>query len=71
MLLKKINERDHHFNKIAVPTSEGFELIEATNVVRCESDDNYTYLYLKNKNKIVACRILKKLRSNYRTLVVL
>ena len=63
MLLKKINERDHHFNKIAVPTSEGFELIPADCVVRCEADDNYTYLYLKNKSKIIACRVLKEVEE--------
>ncbi len=63
MLLKKINGKEHHFNKIAVPTSEGFELIPADSVVRCEADDNYTYLYLKNKNKIVACRTLKEMEE--------
>jgi len=59
MLLKKINGKDD-FNKIAVPTSEGFELVPADNVIRCEAADNYTYIYLKNKNKIVACRTLKE-----------
>src|SRR5215210_490471 len=63
MLLKKINGKEHHFNKIAVPTAEGFELIPADNVIRCEADDNYTYLYLKNKNKIVACRTLKEMEE--------
>lgn len=63
MLLKKINGKEHHFNKIAVPTSEGFELVPAENVIHCEADDNYTYLYLKNKNKIVACRTLKEMEE--------
>ena len=36
MLLKKINEKDHHFNKLALSTSEGFELIPADSVIRCE-----------------------------------
>ncbi|MEJ7683209.1 MAG: LytTR family DNA-binding domain-containing protein [Segetibacter sp.] len=63
MLLKKINGKEHHFNKIAVPTSEGFELVPADNVIHCEADDNYTYLYLKNKNKIVACRTLKEMEE--------
>ena len=31
--------------------------------MRCEADDNYTYLYLKNKNKIVACRTLKEIEE--------
>ncbi len=63
MLLKKIQGKDHHFNKLAVPTSEGFELIPADQLMRCEADDNYTHLYLKNKNKIIACRTLKEVEE--------
>lgn len=54
MLLRKINEKEYQFHKIAIPTIDGFELIPAEQVVRCEAADNYTYLYTKNKNKIVA-----------------
>ena len=39
------------FNKIAVPTTEGFELIPAEQVFNCEANDNYTHLFLKNKTK--------------------
>jgi two-component system LytT family response regulator len=63
MLLKQINEKEHHFNKIAVPTSEGFELIPADQVIKCEADDNYTHLFLKNKTKIIACRTLKEMEE--------
>ena len=63
MLLKKINGINSGFNKIAVPTAEGFELIPATEVVYFEADDNYTHIFLKNKNKIIACRTLKKIEE--------
>jgi two-component system, LytTR family, response regulator len=63
MLLKQIQGKDHHFKKIAVPTAEGFELIPADQVTRCEADDNYTHLFLKNKNKIIACRTLKEMEE--------
>jgi two-component system LytT family response regulator len=63
MLLKQIQNKDHQFNKIAVPTAEGFELIPADQVVRCEADDNYTHLFLKNKTKITACRTLKEVEE--------
>jgi len=63
MLLKQIQNKDHHFNKIAVPTAEGFELIPADQVIRCEADDNYTHLFLKNKAKITACRTLKEVEE--------
>jgi two-component system LytT family response regulator len=63
MLLKKIGGVNSGFNKIAVPTAEGFELIPATEVVYFEADSNYTHIFLKNKNKIIACRTLKKIEE--------
>jgi two-component system LytT family response regulator len=63
MLLKQMNHKGGSFSKIAIPTAEGFELVPADQVVRCEADDNYTYLFLKNKNKIIACRTLKEMEE--------
>ncbi len=61
LLLKKVNGINSGFNKIAVPTAEGFELIPADQVLYLEANDNYTHLFLKNKNKIIACRTLKEM----------
>jgi two-component system LytT family response regulator len=63
MLMSHVKHKENGFNKIAVPISEGFELIPADQLVRCEADDNYTYLFLKNKTKIVACRTLKEMEE--------
>jgi len=60
MLMDQIQHKDKGFTKIAVPTFDGFELIPVDQVLRCEADDNYTHLFLKNKNKITACRTLKE-----------
>src|SRR5450432_65063 len=49
MLIDQIRNRQTGFLKIAVPTSQGFELIPADQIIRLEADDNYTHLYLKNK----------------------
>jgi two-component system LytT family response regulator len=46
-----------------VPTSEGFELIPADQVIHCQANDNYTHLFLKNKTKIIACRTLKEMEE--------
>ncbi|MEP7252814.1 MAG: LytTR family DNA-binding domain-containing protein [Ginsengibacter sp.] len=61
MLLSQVRDKD--FNKVAVPTLEGFELIPAAQLLRCNANDNYTCFYLKNKNKIVACRTLKEIEE--------
>lgn len=63
MLMKKINGKEHHFHKIAVPTLEGFELVPANDVIYCEAASNYTYLFLKNRSKVVACRTLKEVEE--------
>lgn len=63
MLLQKVQSKENIFTKIAVPTSEGFELISADQVIRCEADDNYTYLHLKNNKKVTACRTLKEVEE--------
>jgi len=47
----------------AIPLSEGFELILAADVIRFQADDNYTYLFLKNGTKIVACHTLKEIKE--------
>lgn|SRR6476661_5505430 len=59
MLLQQIKTGRNEMSKIAVPTSEGFELINANQVMRCEADDSYTHFHLNNKNRVVACRTLK------------
>jgi two-component system LytT family response regulator len=63
MLLKQVNGKNSGFNKVAVPTAEGFELIPADNVLYLEANDNYTHLFLKNKAKVVACRTLKEMEE--------
>ena len=63
MLLKQINGKNSGFNKIAVPTIEGFQLVPADELVYCEASDNYTHLFLKRKSKIIACRTLKEVEE--------
>jgi two-component system LytT family response regulator len=59
MLMSKLQSKVDGFTKIAVPTLEGFELLATDQIISCEADDNYTYLFLKNKKKVMASRTLK------------
>jgi two-component system, LytTR family, response regulator len=63
MLLNKVRRKEGAISKIAVPTFEGYELIPADQVLRCEASDNYTHIYLKNKTRIIASRSLKDMEE--------
>lgn len=63
MLMNSVKHKETNFNKIAIPTSDGYELIPAKELVRCEASDNYTHLFLKNKRRIIACRTLKEMEE--------
>jgi two-component system LytT family response regulator len=63
MLIHQLQHRDNSFTKIAIPTFDGFELLSVDQIIRCEADDKYTYFFLKNKSKLVACRSLKEVEE--------
>ena len=63
MLLQKLKHPSVPVNKIAIPTMEGFQLLAAESIICCESDSNYTMLFLKDKRKIIASRNLKEMEE--------
>ncbi|MEP6597169.1 MAG: LytTR family DNA-binding domain-containing protein [Ginsengibacter sp.] len=63
MLIDQVQNKGNQFTRVAVPTSEGYELIPAEEIIYCEADDNYTYFFLKNKKKVMACRTLKEVEE--------
>src|SRR5688572_18738660 len=66
MLMDQLQHKEGPLTRIAIPTSDGFELVPVDQVLRCEADDNYTYLYLKNKSRIIASRTLKDVEEQLR-----
>jgi two-component system LytT family response regulator len=63
LFLNHYQKSDTLNNKIALPTAEGLEFINASEIVRCQSDSNYTFFYLSNQEKILICRTLKEVES--------
>ncbi len=45
--------------KITVPTLDGFEFLEITDIARCQADVNYTDIHLKNGKKLTVSKTLK------------
>lgn len=46
--------------KIALPLSDKIEFIEISSIVRCEGEGNYTHIYLKTGENILASKTLKE-----------
>jgi two-component system LytT family response regulator len=49
--------------RICIPVFSGLELIEMDDIVRCESEINYTWIYLKNKQKLFVSKTLKEFET--------
>lgn len=63
VLMQKINKTGNGGQKIALPTMEGLQLIAIDNIISCESERNYTIIYLKQKQKMVISRPLKEMEE--------
>lgn len=46
--------------KICVPVTTGLVFLEIDEIIRCESETNYTTLHLKDKKKLVVAKTLKE-----------
>jgi two-component system LytT family response regulator len=46
--------------RISVPTLHGLEFLQVRDIVRCESDVNYTNIFLKDRQKITVAKTLKE-----------
>lgn len=45
--------------KITIPTQDGFEVIEMTNILYCKADNNYTEIFLIDSHKKLVSKTLK------------
>jgi two-component system LytT family response regulator len=61
ILLQKLHQPAT--SRIAIPTLEGLQMIPVASIISCRSDSNYTTLYLKGKQKIIASRTLKEVEE--------
>ena len=53
--IKSENKR----KKVAIADIEGLVFVYLDEIIRCESDSNYTYIFLNNKKKITASKTLR------------
>lgn len=60
LLLENIRKKVDNFKRIALSTSDGIHLFEISDIIRCESEDNYTKFYIKNNKPILISKTLKE-----------
>jgi len=60
LLLENIKKNVDNFKRIALSTSEGIHLFDISDIIRCESTDNYTKFFIKNNKPILISKTLKE-----------
>lgn len=59
VLLDNLRNASAATKKIGIPTVTGISYVQVGDIVRCESDINYTTLFLKDRKKITVAKTLK------------
>lgn len=62
-LLENIRNKNTDFKKIVLSTSEGMYVVEIKNIIRCESDDCYTYFYMEDGKRVIVSKTLKEIEE--------
>lgn len=53
-----LDSKNDNPSKIVVPIKSGFQMLDLSEVVRCEADSNYTNIFLANGKKLLVSRSL-------------
>ncbi len=59
VLVGNVNNNMHQLNKIAIPSIDSYVMVKITDILYCEADGNYAYIYLLNQEKILVSKTLK------------
>ena len=60
IFMENITTKNKQLTKIVVPMTDGFRVVEVKNIIRCQSDRNYTNLFLADGTRILSSRTLKE-----------
>lgn len=61
--LSNMNSDSSEFNKIALPTLEGYELEKMNNIVYCQAEENYTKIHTNRNEVILVAKTLKTIEE--------
>lgn len=57
-LLNNLSNHNGTQKKIVINTTESITMLNVSDIIRCESNRNYTYIYMANKKKIIVSKTL-------------
>ncbi|MGI9543730.1 MAG: LytR/AlgR family response regulator transcription factor [Cyclobacteriaceae bacterium] len=60
VLFQSLYQQAPNMQKIALPTMEGLEFIQSNQIVHCQSESNYTHIFLQNGSKLLISKTLKE-----------
>lgn len=63
LLQHQMNDSNKNCFQIAFPTGVGYQVVEIKNIVRCQSDSNYSHIICSDGNKILISRTLKEIEE--------
>lgn len=59
-LVENLKHLNQPLKRIVLPTSNGFTVVNPDDIIRCESDRNYTFIFLTDGRKILVSRTIKE-----------
>ena len=63
MLNDYVSDPKRELCQIALPTGVGYKIVDIKNIVRCQSDSNYTNIFCRDQQKILISRTLKEIEE--------
>ncbi|MBL4754367.1 MAG: response regulator transcription factor [Flavobacteriales bacterium] len=59
LIVENLQGQKSTFNKIALPTADGLVFVQLSDIIRCESEDNYTHFFLINGKRFLVSKTIK------------
>ena len=63
LLLNNLNNTSSSFDKLTIPTEKGFTLVNKSNILYVQADDNYCQVHLVDGSCLIASKTLKSVEE--------
>ncbi len=60
LLFQSLSQKGTPIQQVALPTMEGLEFVQAQDIIHCQSESNYTHIFLSGGKKLLISKTLKE-----------